>query len=387
MNSPSYSRRQFICASTLAGIATWGASSASAQKSILRAAPTSKDSSSSVRIPGVPEASHAPGAQRLSVAALERWEAMKFGMFIHFGMSTFVGADLPGGADPSSAYAPDRLDVDQWISIARDAGMKYAVLTTKHVAGHCLWPTRHNDYHVGTSGNTTDVVAAFLKACERRGVKPGFYYCAWDNHNRFGSHSPNLTWPAPPASGSIPTSYSPPFVTQRYLDFQWAQIDELMDDYGPITEWWLDIPTLLPYDYRSQLYAHIAERQPESVIACNHGIGDGSTLNAGRVWPTDILTIERFLPNSTNGHLRWRNVDGADYYVPGEVCDPIGAHWFHTEEDQPRSDAELLGMYLTSVSRNANLLLNVGPDRHGLIPQRFADALRRLRSNLDILRM
>lgn len=61
--------------------------------------------------------------------------------------------------------------------------MKYAVLTTKHVAGHSLWPTKLNDYHVGTSNNTTDVV----EACERRGVIPGFYYCSWDNHNRFGS--------------------------------------------------------------------------------------------------------------------------------------------------------------------------------------------------------
>jgi alpha-L-fucosidase len=67
--------------------------------------------------------------------------------------------------------------------------MKYAVLTTKHVAGHCLWPTKLNDYHVGTSGNKTDVVEAFVNACEKRGVLPGFYYCSWDNHNRFGSRT------------------------------------------------------------------------------------------------------------------------------------------------------------------------------------------------------
>ena len=80
-----------------------------------------------------------------------------------------------------------------------------------------------------------------------------------------------------------------------------------------------------------------------------------------------------------------RKIDGADYYIPGEVCDPIGRDWFYTEHDQPRSDAEFLGMYLTSTSRGANLLLDVGPDKHGLIPPRFASALARLRSNIDCL--
>ncbi|MBI5767903.1 MAG: alpha-L-fucosidase [Verrucomicrobia bacterium] len=325
-----------------------------------------------------------PGAQRLSVPALQQWEAMKFGMFIHFGMSTYINAELPSGADPSTTYAPDKLDVDQWISIARDAGMKYAVLTTKHVAGHCLWPTRHNDYHVGTSGNKTDVVAAFVKACERRGVKPGFYYCSWDNHNRFGSLSPNVA-PLGFARTGPPVNRSSAYVTQAYLDFQWAQITELMDHYGPVAEWWLDIPHLLPRDYRNRLYAHIAARQPAALILYNHGIGDGSELFVDRAWPTDLIPIERFLPNSGTGHVKWRNIDGQNFYLPGEVCDPIGSDWFYTERDQPRSDAELLGMYLTSTSRGANLLLDVGPDKHGLIPERYATALTRLHRNIDRL--
>jgi hypothetical protein len=78
------------------------------------------------------------GAQRLSLEQLRKWEALKFGMFIHYGMSTYTGSELPDGSHPSTLYAPDKLDVDQWISVARDAGMKYAVLTTKHVAGEAL---------------------------------------------------------------------------------------------------------------------------------------------------------------------------------------------------------------------------------------------------------
>ena len=104
-----------------------------------------------------------------------------------------------------------------------------------------------------------------------------------------------------------------------------------------------------------------------------------------RAWPTDLMTIERFLPNSATRHRKWRRLDGRYYYLPGEVCDPIGNAWFYTEKDRPRSDAELLGMYLTSTSRGANLLLAVGPDKHGRIPRHSVAALARLRKNLNQL--
>lgn len=329
------------------------------------------------------------GAQRLSLEQLQKWEALKYGMFIHFGMSTYTGAELDDGSHPSTLYAPDKLDVDQWVSVARDAGMKYAVLTTKHVAGHCLWPTKLNDYHVGTSGNKTDVVEAFVNACEKRGVLPGFYYCSWDNHNRFGSRTySDMTADKKP--GNLHA-----FTTRAYQDFQTAQLEELLTGYGKVAEVWIDIPGMLPRCYREELYRHIATWQPETVVMHNNGIGDGSNypvINQYGVpcvgfdaWPADIIAIERFLPNSHTGHVKWREIEGKRCYMPGEVCDPIGREWFFTEEDQPRSDEELLGMYLLSISRGTNLLLDVGPDKHGLIPQKYVGALQRLRANLDRL--
>ncbi|MBZ0296141.1 MAG: alpha-L-fucosidase [Anaerolineae bacterium] len=317
----------------------------------------------------------AQGAQRLSLAQLQAWEALGYGMFIHFGMSTYDGEELSKGDKPSSLYAPDQLDVDQWVSVARDAGMRYAVLTTKHVAGHALWPSQYTDYHVGTSGNTTDVVEAFVKACDQRGVMPGFYYCSWDNHHLYGSKTPSM----------IP--FGEAFTTAEYREFQWNQVTELLTQYGKIGEVWIDIPMVLPRDYRHKLYDHIATLQPEAIIMMNHGIGDGSRFNIAKVWPCDIIAIERFLPNSHTGHVRWREIEGQQYYMPGEVCDPIGKEWFYVEGDTLRSDAELLGMYLTSRTRDANLLLDVPPDKHGRIPQTSIDALMRLRKNLDLLGM
>src|SRR5437899_2268968 len=200
------------------------------------------------------------GAQRHSLDALHHWEQLGYGMFIHFGMSTFVGKELPDGTTPSQTYAPDKLDVDQWIQVARDAGMKYAILTAKHVAGHCLWPSALTDYDVDTSGNKTNVVEAFARACQKRGLRAGLYYCSWDNHHRFGSVTPSRT-------RSIDDSST----TQQYRDFQTAQIQELLQHYSPIGEVWIDIPGVLGVEGRQKQYDQIASLAPGAVIMMNQG--------------------------------------------------------------------------------------------------------------------
>ena len=320
----------------------------------------------------------AQGAQRLPMAALQKWEALGYGMFIHFGMSTYDGDEISEGDKPSSLYAPEKLDVEQWVSVARDAGMKYAVLTAKHVAGHCLWPSALTDYDVETSGNRTDVVGAFVNACEKRGLMAGLYYCSWDNHHRFGSVTP-----------SHQRSINDSSTTQQYRDFQLAQIQELLQHYGPIGEVWIDIPFVLGSQGREAQYRQIAALAPDAVIMMNQGFGDGSTIKYDYAWPTDLSAIERWLPDSNRGYKSWHPIahppgaEPKDYYVPGEVCDPIGYEWFYVEEDKPRSDAELLGMRLICAARRVNLLLDVPPDKHGLITNRQIDALARLRKNVE----
>lgn len=318
------------------------------------------------------------GHQRLSLKSLKTWEALGYGMFIHFGMSTYDGDELSKGDNPSTDYTPTELDVDQWIRVAKEAGMKYAVLTAKHVSGHCLWPSKYTDYHVGTSSNTTDVVRAFVDACRKYDIMPGIYYCSWDNHHLFGSLTPSMI-----GTNDEGTWWKNAFTTEEYLKFQMNQIEELLTQYGPIGEVWIDIPGLLPRGYRHKLYNRIAELQPNAVVMMNHGFGDGSKFDIGYAWPSDLVAVERFLPNSHTGYLQWREIECKTYYIPGEVCDPIGREWFYNEDDVVRSDAELLGMYLVSRSRNTNLLLNVPPDKRGVLPERFVDALMRLKANLD----
>ena len=155
-------------------------------------------------------------------------------------------------------------------------------------------------------------------------------------------------------------------------------------------------------------YEQIVRLQPQAVIMMNHGSGDGSTLKMEQSWPTDLMAIERWLPHSNRGFNPWfrislpnpgapedlserepgswcRSALEADYYIPGEVCDPIGYEWFHVDNDPPRSDGELLGMRLIAHERNVNLLLDVPPDQHGRIPEDRVGALMRLRESYERL--
>lgn len=319
------------------------------------------------------------GSQRLALDQLRKWESLGYGMFIHFGMSTFVGNELPDGKAPAATFAPDKLDVDQWISVARDAGMKYAVLTSKHVAGHCLWPSKHTNYTVANSANKTNICEKFVQACEKRGILPGFYYCSWDNHNRFGSLTPSDT------RGLLKDSDEPlpPFTTSLYQSFQTAQVTELLTQFGPLAETWIDIPGVLGRGYRAFLYNHIASLQPQTVIMMNSGISDGSTYDVAYAWPSDLIAIERRLPPGS-GHNKWRMIEGKEYYMPGEVCDPIGKEWFCVPGDLPRAGDQLVKQYQECRQGGVNLLLNVPPDKSGLIPDDCVTALMDLRKNANI---
>lgn len=204
---------------------------------------------------------------------------------------------------------------------------------------------------------------------------PGLYYCSWDSHHRFGSLTPGMV------------GYDNAFTTRVYQDFQLAQLEELLTQYGKIGEVWIDIPRVLPRDFRQTLYHRIAALQPDAVILMNNGLPDPTAFSIARTWPTDVLTIERGFPISYENRRSWREIEGRQYYLPAEVCNPIGRDWFHVADDVPRSDAELLGLYLLTTSRGANLLLDVPPDQHGLIPAGHIAALTRLRRNLDRLRL
>lgn len=318
------------------------------------------------------------GAQNLTVKRLKEFQNLKYGMFVHYGMSTFDGKEL-SACEPIETYNPTALDVDQWVETAQKAGMKYMVLTTKHVAGHALWPTKYSEYSVKNNKCNIDVVGEFVKSCRKRGIKPCFYYCSWDNTNLFGM-KPTYDW-AEYSQGMIHTN-------DEYRKLMWNQIEELLTEYGDIEMLWVDIPHVLPKDKKIELYNYVKSIQPNIIFTFNHSCQDGTSFDPTIFWPSDIMTMERTVPNHAGGHAKksyynWKPLLNDMYYIPGEYNDCIGNEWFYEENDQPRGEHELLGMVLSTTSKGVNCLLNVPPSREGIIPEKWSNALYKLKDNLD----
>src|SRR5215831_13324070 len=106
----------------------------------------------------------------------------KYGMFIHFGINTFYDEEWTDGSKPPASYKPTIVDADQWIQTAKQAGMKYVIMVSKHVDGFCLWDSRYTDYDVASSGNTTNVIEKVAQACKKYNIGMGIYYSLWDRH-------------------------------------------------------------------------------------------------------------------------------------------------------------------------------------------------------------
>jgi len=293
---------------------------------------------------------------------LRAWENMKYGMFIHFGLSTFVGDQFGRKPAKSTDYAPTGLDAEQWARVAKQAGMRYMILTVKHHYGHALWPSAYSDYTVATSSNKTDVVKEFVEACRKHGLKPGFYYSlGWDSH-----HMPKMT----------------PRVYEKFVH---NQVKELLTGYGPIAQMWFDIPWDMGPDMSgvlARLYAYCKSLQPDCLILHNQGFVDGSFIEKRKptyfgkavsetpvpIWPKDLNNGELVVP-PRSGHNPRITFQGTQYYIPNEVCHTIGQRrWFWGAEDDVRSARQLFELYKWSVGRGANLLLNAWPDRTGQIP-------------------
>ncbi len=321
------------------------------------------------------------GNQRLSVERLQSWEELEYGMFIHYGLNTFASAEGLGEGDhPISLYNPTDLDVDQWVRVAQEAGMKYIIMNAKHTraGGFSMWPTEQSDFSVANAPENTDVIGEFVKACDKYDIRPALY---------LGSDKHNLD-PGDQVTG--PTKEHFRYVTRRFLDFTMAQLEELLTWYGPIEEVWFDGPQKYGPAGRRELTEHIESLQPETVITMN---GDwenngGQTVIKTKTWPCDVHAIEAGVPPIWGSDNSWRSLqwdwygngveDPRMYYVPIENCTIAHQNsygWWWGPDVQPRSLEELLGIRLLCHARNANCVFNVTPSPEGKIPE---DQARRL---------
>jgi len=296
-----------------------------------------------------------PRARQLE---FQEWE---FGLFIHLGVYTYN--DLPGSKrDDPNTFSPRKLDCGQWIRTARDAGMRYAVLTAKHHDGFCLWPTAHGDFSTRQSrwrSGKGDVVREFTDACRKYGLKTGIYYSPYD--------------------AAMPLYKSDP---KAYDDYLIAHMRELMGNYGPIDIIWFDGANSEghPFDW-PRIVVEIRRMQPE-ILFFSMGDPDyrwiGNEFGLAGVHTSAIAATEYALDPAQKSVLRW---------LPGEADCRMRRHswgWSAHDEHTVKSIDELMGLYYYSIGRGCNLLLNIGPDPDGLLPS--ADARRLLEFGREIRR-
>ena len=276
---------------------------------------------------------------------------LRFGLFLHFNMATYVNREWANGYEDPALFRPDRLNCRQWVDVARAAGMKYAVLTVKHTGGWCLWDSNHTKHDISSFINYKngkgDIVREFVNACRVRGLKVGFYYCfPGDFSNpRHGSSVPE---------GQPDLHGLPPEAAGDYIGFIKKQVTELLTNYGPIDLLWID-------QYRNkysrarwqEILTHIKSLQRKCLVIGN---------NAHNLKDSDVYSCE--FPWDPKGMPPEGNT------IPAEVCDKISRTWFWNTSDGPdytKDAQEIVRMLRQCNNRNANYLLNVPPDRNGLI--------------------
>lgn len=310
----------------------------------------------------VPPAAIAPVPSAQQVA----WQRMETYAFVHFGPNTFLDQEWGyGDADPM-VFNPTRLDCEQWARTVKAAGMQGIILTAKHHDGFCLWPTQYTDYNISRTpykGGQGDIVGELAAACRKYGLKMGLYLSPWDRHQ---------------------ATYG----TAEYVDYYYNQLEELLTQYGPLFEIWLDGANggdgwyggacekrtidRRTYYYWPRAHEMVARLQPNAVIFSDGGPGcrwvgneDGyadatnwSLLRIGEVYPG----YEHY-QELTSGHA-----DG-DTWVAAECDVSIRPGWFYHEREDTlvKSVDQLVDLYYHSVGHNGTMLLNFPVDREGLI--------------------
>ena len=313
------------------------------------------------------------------------WQERELTAFIHFGMNTFTDREWGDGTESPELFNPTNLDTDQWVKVLKDAGFEMVILTAKHHDGFCLWPTATTTHSVAASpwrDGKGDVVADLRRSCDKYGMKLGLYLSPWDRNASCYGDSP------------------------RYNDMFVAQLTELLTNYGKVDEVWFDGACAEGPNGKKQEYDWLRFRetmrrlQPEAVLAITgddvRWVGNEGGRGRETEWSVSPLVPSIFsFADSVNNSLGIdamssligdRSTVAASerlYWWPSEVDVSIRPGWFYHDDQQPHSLQRMAEIYLQSVGRNSVLLLNIPPDRRGLIADVDANRILELRKWID----
>ena len=317
-----------------------------------------------------PERGQRPGANE--DPRLDWWREAKFGMFIHWGVysipaGVWKGEHIPGIGEwimlraeiPIAEYEnfapqfnPIKYDADQIVKLAKAAGQKYIVLTSKHHDGFCMYGTKETDYSIvdGTPYGK-DILKDLADACARGGIKLGLYYSQtqdWHHPDGFGN-----TWDFNEDEQDF----------GDYIDnYVKPQVREILTNYGPIAIIWFDTPKIIARHQSQELLELVHELQPDCLVCGRLGnkLGDYATAQDNAI-PPDLQAA-------------------IDWETPATINDTWG---FKTHDHNWKSTTQLVRNLVEIVSKGGNYLLNIGPDAEGAIPEPSIERLEAMGVWLD----
>ena len=308
------------------------------------------------------------------------WQQMELTAFLHFGINTFTDREWGDGTEDPALFNPTELDAEQWVRTLKDAGFKMVLLTAKHHDGFCLWPTKTTSHSVASSpwkGGKGDVVKELRDACTKYGMKFGVYLSPWDRNAECYGDSP------------------------RYNQFFIEQLTELLTNYGEVHEVWFDGANgegpngkKQEYDWDA-FYKTIQRLQPKAVMAIMgddvRWVGNEKGIGRETEWSATVLTPGIYARSAENnkrlgvfgkakdlGSRQMLTNATELFWYPSEVDVSIRPGWFwhEKENDKVKSLKHLTDIYFQSVGYNSVLLLNIPPDRRGLIHEADVARLR-----------
>ncbi len=309
--------------------------------------------------------SPAPETPQQRDARMAWWREAKFGLFIHWGLYSVpagiydgkpvgsIGEWIMSNAHiPVDVYAkyakqfnPVKFNAERWVLMAKNAGMKYIVITSKHHDGFAMFHSKATDYNIGSASPfKTDPLKELAAACKRHGIRLGFYYSQCQDWHHAGGEACNGHWDKA-QEGSFDT----------YLDkIAIPQVKEILTHYGPVAVLWWDTPTGAMTPERSAKLNELLKLQPG--IITNNRLGGG--------FAGDTETPEQTIPAT--------GYPGRDW----ESCMTLNDTWGYKSTDTNwKSTETLLHNLIDIASKGGNYLLNVGPTSEGLVPQASVERL------------
>ena len=306
----------------------------------------------------------------------------RFGIFIHWGIYSMfaqgewylqnAGLDRDEYAKAADAFYPHRFDAKAWVAAVKASGAKYICFTTRHHDSFSMWDTAQSEYNiVDATPFKRDVLKELARECRKQGIALHLYYshADWsrDDYPRgrtakgvTGRNAELINWPS-------------------YYDFMNCQITELLTDYGPIRAiwfdgWWDHDEDVTPFDWQlDEQYALVHKLQPTCLVANNH--------HQVPFEGEDIQIFERDLPGENTHGLSGQAISR----LPLETCQTMNGMWGYKVIDQNYKSVDTLIRYLVSAAgKGANLLLNVGPQPNGELPEAAVERMKAMGEWLSV---